>query len=87
MLCCLKEITKWIDDGSPVHIIYVDFKNAFDKMSNQRLLLKVYANGIGDGIIDWIEQWLTDIRQRIVVDGKVSNWKSVLSGVLQGSAL
>ena len=42
-----------------------------------RLKLKVSE----DGIIDWIEQWLTD------VDGEVSNWKSVLSGVPQGSVL
>ena len=33
----------------------------------------------------WIEQWLTDRRQRVVVDGEVSNWKSVLSGVPQRS--
>ena len=35
----------------------------------------------------WIEQWLTDRRQRVVVDGEVSSWKSVLIGVLQGSVL
>ena len=28
----------------------------------------------------WIEQLLTDMRQRVVVDGEVSSWKSVLSG-------
>ena len=42
------------------------------------LLLDIYfqkAHGIGDGIIDWIEQWLTDIRQHVVVNGEVSNWK------------
>ena len=53
----------------------------------QRLLFKFKALGIGDGIINWIEQWLTDRRQRVVVDGEVSNWKSVLGGGPQGSIL
>ena len=56
-------------------------------MPHQRLLLKLKAHGIGDGTVDWIEQWLTDRRQRVVVDGDVSNCKSVLSGVPQGSIL
>ena len=42
---------------------------------------------MGNSIIKWIEQWLTDRRQRVVVDGEVSNWKSVLCGVTQGSVL
>ena len=87
MLCFLEEITKWIDVGSPVDIIYLDFQKAFDKVPHQRLLLKLKAHGIGDSITDWIEQWLTDRRQRVVVDGEVSNWKSVLSGVPEGSVL
>ena len=45
------------------------------------MTLKLKAHGIGDNITDWIEQWLTDRRQRFVVDGEVSNWKSVFSGV------
>ena len=38
-------------------------------------------------MINWIEKWLIDRRQRVVVNGEVSNWKLVLSGVLQGSVL
>ena len=70
-LCFLEEITKWIDEGSPVDIIYLDFQEAFDKVPHQRLLRKLKAHGKGGGLIDWIEQWLTDRRQRVVVDGEV----------------
>ena len=83
----MEEITKWIDEGSPVDIIYLDFQKAFGKVPHQRLLLQLKAHGIGDGIIDWIEQWLIDRRQRVVIDGEVSNRKSVLSGVPQGAVL
>ena len=38
-------------------------------------------------MINWIEKWLIDRRQRVVLDREVSNWKSVLSGVPQGSVL
>ena len=51
-----EEITKWIGEGSSVDIIFLDFQKAFDKVPRQRLLLKLKAHGIGDGIIDWIEQ-------------------------------
>ena len=38
LLCCLEEITKWVDDGSPVDVIYLYFQKAFDKVPHQRLI-------------------------------------------------
>ena len=76
-----------MDEGSPVDIIYLDFQKAFDKVPHQRLILKLKSHGLGISKIYWIEQWLTDRRQRVVVDGEVSNWKCVLNGVPQGSVL
>ena len=32
MLCFFEETTKWIDEGSPVDIIYLDFHKDFDKV-------------------------------------------------------
>ena len=83
----LEGVTKWVDEGSPVELIYLDLKKSFDKVPHQKLLLKLNAHSIRNGMINWIEQWLIDRRQRVVVDGEVSNGKSVLSGVPQGSVL
>ena len=84
LLCFLEEITKWVDDGSPVDVVYLDFQKAFNKVPHQRLLLKLKTHGIGNDVINWIEEWLTHRRQRVIVDGEISNWKSVLSGIPQG---
>ena len=56
-------------------------------MPHQTLILKLKGHGIGNDVINWIEKWLTHRRQRVIVDGEISNWKSVLSGVPQGSVL
>ena len=83
----LEEITKWVDDGLLVYFVYLYFQKAFDKAPHQRFLLKLKAHGIGNDVINWIEKWLTHRRQRVTVDGEISNWKYVLSGVPQGSVL
>ena len=68
-------------------VVYLDFQKAFDKVPHQRLLLKLKAHGIANDVINWIEKWLTQRRQRAIVVGEILNWKSVLSGVPQGSVL
>ena len=58
-LCFLEEITKWVDDGSPVDVVYLDYQKAFDNVPHQRLLLNLKKHGIGNDVINWIEMWLT----------------------------
>ena len=50
-------------------------------------MFKLKVHGIGNDVINWIEKWLTHRRQRVIVDGEISNWKYVLNGVPQGSVL
>ena len=37
-------ISKWLDDGSPVDVIYLDFQKVFYKVPHQRLLIKLKSH-------------------------------------------
>ena len=75
----MEEIAKWLDNGSPVDVIYLDFQKAFGKVPYQRLLLILKAYGIGDGIVDRIEQWLTDRKQIAVCRSRGGGFKLEIS--------
>ena len=83
----LDKITEAADKGTPTDVVYLDFAKAFDKVPTERLLRKVQAHGIGGKIGGWIRAWLTDRKQRVSANGKLSGWRGVLSGVPQGSVL
>ena len=79
--------SKWVDDGSPVDAIYLDFQKALDKVPDQRLLINLRSHGMGVNIVTWIQNWLTDRNQRVSVEGQTSAWTAIYSGVPQGSVL
>ena len=67
-------VTKKLDEGSAVDVIYVDFSKAFDKVPRGRLLHKVKSHGIQGEVAKWIQNWLDDRHQRVVVESCFSNW-------------
>ena len=80
-------VTKELDEGNNVDLIYLDFSKAFDKVPYKRLFTKLESHGISGNILNWIKIWLSDRRQRVCIDGEYSEWVEVTSGVPQGSVL
>ena len=50
-------------------------------------MVKLKEAGVGDKVLNWIEDWLKGRKQRVRVEDELSEWIEVLSSVVQGSVL
>ena len=87
IITLVDKITKSQDIGDIVITLLIDLKKAFDTIHHRILLRKLYSYGIRGSMLKWMESYLTDRSQYVVIDGKVSQTRGIKCGVPQGSIL
>jgi hypothetical protein len=80
-------LTSELSKNNATDVVFIDFAKAFDVVPHKRLIKKLAAYGISGQLLKWIQAFLTDRKQRVVLGDCVSSGLMVLSGVPQGSVL
>ena len=87
LLQVLHDIKKSVIKGEQVDMVYLDFEKAFDKVPHDLLIEKLQSFGIYGNLLKWLNSYLTNREQRVVLEAKSFSWLEVTSGVPQGSIL
>ena len=86
VLLCHK-IYQALAEGKDVCFVSLDASAAFDRVWHKGLLHKLKQFGICGTLLIWLESYLTNRRQRVVIEGNKSEWTYIKAGVPQGSIL
>ena len=62
----------------------LDLQKAFDSVPHKRLILKLERLGITGNLLRWIKNFVSERKQRVVLNGTSLDWTDVISGVPQG---
>lgn len=87
LLLAQSKLVEGVNARSCIDGVYTDLRKAFDSISHAKLMLKLYAYGINSHVCQWIDSFLSNRRQRVIVNDSLSDWLDCFSGVPQGSVL
>ncbi len=70
-----------------VRSVYLDISKAFDRVWHKGLLYKLQRCGVSGNLLTLLRSFLSNRKQRTVLNGKSSSWGNISAGVPQGSIL
>ena len=82
------EVLRMMEDGDNVDVIYTDFAKAYEKIDHAELLNKMKTQfRITGRLGKWLQKFLQDRKQQVLVSEITSTKSKVMSGSIQGSVL
>jgi hypothetical protein len=76
-----------LEQGKEVRMVFLDINKPFDKVWHKGLSYKLEVIGIQDPLRSWLKSYLSNRKQRVVIEGQSSKWERIKAGVPQGSVL
>lgn len=83
----ISDVLKGMEMSAQVDVIYTDFEKAFDRVDHVILLRKLQGLGIQGDLLRWVQSYIENRHQAVVIGGTRSDFISIPSGVPQGSLL
>ena len=88
LLRILNDILSALDENKISVLLLLDLSSAFDTIDHDLLLNRLESVfGIRDTALNWFHSYLSDRKQRVVVQGSMSSETTLEFGVPQGSVL
>ena len=87
LLSITRQIYKSFNDGRKVPSVFLELSKAFDKVRHKGLIFELKQNGISGNLLGTLTDFLKLRKQRVVLNGQLSSWCNIESGVPQGSIL
>ena len=87
LLVISHDLQRHYDKGMESYIVQLDFSVELNRMIYNRLLFKPKSIGVGGSALSIFREFLSNRRQRVVVDGATNEWIPIVSDVQQGSVL
>ena len=87
LLLTIHDFTSSLEAGDQLDAVVLDFLKAFDRVPHKRLCMKLEHYGIRGPALHWLENFLSDRTQQVILDGCRSDTLPVTSGVPQGTVL
>ena len=84
---CNLDWTIALNGRRPVDIVFLDYAKAFDSVVHKELIYKLLCYGVCEMVLTWIENFLSECVQSVKIGDCFSPYRSVTSGVPQGSVL